>query len=170
MADHSSYQPTPRSRHVAVAIDEQTLLVWGGRGKSDDQSRELASFVEVLDISTGQWEKRATSGSSPPGGEDGSYATLQDKLYYFSGKSYGGSQTISNSLYELDLSTLNWSKIEPKNPSGAPLGQTGSGMVAIEDTLVVMIGFLNGPKYPTGVYLFHVQEGKTHTHCSYTVC
>ena len=155
------YEPLQRVPHVTVAFGEQ-LFLWGGPNEDDKETmEELTSFVEIFDISTEQWERKPCHGSLPPS-DGGAYTVIENKLYYFGGGE-GGIDTESvhyNSLHQLDLLTLEWREVKPKESSSAPGEKAGCGMVALRDEkLVVVGGSFATLKYTNELHLFDISQG-----------
>ena len=132
----SSREPQPRSNHAAIDF-RQKLYVWGGSGSP---AKIQASMVETFDVPSETWQQpQQLRGSLPDNLGAMAVAGDSESAYFFGGVS--GSHSFSNTLYQLNLSTLECKELIPRNPSQAPVKQSGSGMVLFKDKLVVHGGY-----------------------------
>ena len=76
---------------------------------------------------------------------------------------YGGwdGQVAYNTLHQLDTTTMTWRKLEPNNPSDAPMKMSGCGMVAYGDHNLVLFGGYGVPpeKAPPGSVFYQRNTG-----------
>ena len=76
---------------------------------------------------------------------------------------YGGwdGQVAYNTLHQLDTTTMTWRKLEPNNPSDAPMKMSGCGMVAYGDHKLVLFGGYGVPpeKAPPGSVFYQRNTG-----------
>ena len=165
-AQHTSYEPLPRSRHAAVAVGSK-LHMWGGDSGSMEKSRELSQHVEVFDIATELWEQKLTHGTPPPGLRGTAYTVVGTHLYNF-----GGWDGIShhNSLHKLDLCTLQWDEVKDLNSSSVPQRKTGSRMVSYGDNQLVIFAGWTGNQWTNKLHLFNLDKGNQEIYASLVQC
>ena len=131
--------------------------MWGGENK--DGKPFPASQVEVFDINTGLWEQKITHGPTPTGVIYGGYTVIGNALYTFAGRGEG--RTYFNDLHKLDLNSMGWTKLHPKNPENGPPEMRGCGMVANgKDSLVVFSGYTGTNQYTNNLYKYSLSTGK----------
>ena len=153
---HTGYEPQPRSRHTAVAVDNK-LHMWGGWTGSKEKSEEVVQKLEVFDISTEQWEQKLTCGTPPPGLWTTAYAVVGSCLFVFGG--YDG-VSWHNTLYNLNLRSFQWEQVRVSNPSRGPQRKSGCGMVSYGDNqLVVFAGYTNSG-YTDELHVFDLNKGE----------
>ena len=118
-------------------------------------------------METGRWEQRKTTGTPPRGAGYGAYTTIGNKAYHFGG--YDGSDY--NSLHSLDLSTMHWVTLQPRNQSNAPSRKSNCGMVAHgNDELVVFGGFMEGDRWTNELHVYNLREGQSSSHSLLVSC
>ena len=157
MAAHrTSYEPLPRAGHAAVAVDDK-LHMWGGWAGSKEKSQELAPKIELLDISKELWEQKPTHGTPPPGLWDIAYTVVGSYLFVF-----GGWDGLSrhNTLFKLDLRTLQWEKVQVSNPFSGPQRKNGCGMVSYGDNLLVVFAGYTGRARTDELHVFDLDKGE----------
>ena len=121
-----------------------------------------ASIVEIFNIETGRWEQRKTTGTPRMGAEYRAYTTIGNKAYHFGG--WDGSSCY-NSLHSLDLSTMQWVTLQPRNPSQGPSRKSQCGMVAHGDNeLVVIGGHIGLGNYTNEFHVYNLREGQCCSH------
>jgi len=132
----SSREPRPRSRHAAVGVG-QKLYVWAGHGPNIH-----TTTVERFDVCSEAWDPpwQLKGAALPEGFNNMAVATDGKKAYTFGGAI--GDYPYFNTLYEVDLSTLECRELAPKTTSHAP--KKSSQMVYFNHKLVVHGGFM-GP-------------------------
>ena len=158
-AHHTSYEPLPRSDHVAVAVDNK-LHMWGGFAGSVEKSRELSKHVEVFDISVELWEQKPTHayGTSPPGLYDTAYTVVGSCLFVFGG--YDGVSR-HNTTFKLDLLSFKWEQVEVSNPSSGPQKKSGCGMVSYgHNQLVIFAGWTGSGIWTDELHVFDLDKGE----------
>ena len=150
--------PTCRAYHVATALNGK-LLVWGGCNEHRNEFKALALYVESYDPSSGEWEKRSTSGTPPPGSSGGAYTVIGSYLYFFGG--YDGRKYYNN-LHQLNLQSLQWTEIVPlADSSEGPKQKSACGLVAfLDDMLVVFGGFSTSLQHTDELHTFNLLDGK----------
>ena len=134
------YEPSPRFYHSSVQVEENAYL-WGGL--TQDSSR--SEVINVFDSYVEMWKERSTTGVSPPGQYEGSFAVVDSNLYYFGG--HDGRKCFS-SVHELQLSNLEWNEIMESNTAEGPLLKWGCGMVAYQQQLALIGGYSSAPTGP----------------------
>lgn len=129
-------EPQPRDGHAAFCIGKKQF-VWGG--DVDYKSTKVqASCIETFDISSAKikWEKEQQHlQGSLPDSLWGMAVTTDDENAYSFGGSTGGS--LVNTIYVLNPSTLQCSKLLPESPKHMPKGRTGSRVLHFDEKLVV---------------------------------
>ena len=150
-------QPQPRESHAAVAVGEK-LFVWAGDcGSTKIQTTTIESF----DVPSGIWEQpQQLHGSLPDGLYGMAVASDGKSAYTFGGRS--GSHpnyTYYNTVYQINLSTLECSELVPKDLSFAPKKSYGSGMVLFNDKLVVHGGY-TGQDWTDDLHVFDIKTSE----------
>ena len=126
------------------------------------------SVVEIFNMETGLWEQRKTTGTPPRGADGGTYTTIGNKAYHFGG--YGGGSHY-NSLHSLDLSTMQWVTLQPRNPSQGPSRKSCCGIVAHgDDELVVFGGLIGDSRYTDELHVYNLREGQSSSHSLLVSC
>ena len=130
----SSREPRPRKRHAAVGVGHN-LYVWAGDSSS---ARTPSTTFETFDVGSETWgESQRLNGSLPDGLRNVAVATDGKSAYTFGGAS--NSYAHLNSVYQIDLSTLQCRELVPRAASCAP--RKGSCMVYFNKKLVVHGGY-----------------------------
>ena len=164
------YQPAKRYRHSTVRVGDY-LYTWGGSQDQDDlnsaqpstQPQCFSNFVLVYHLPTGRWEQKATTGKPPPGITGYASAVIGKEIFYFGGCCNHIDcfpRCYHNSLYGLNVDTLNWREVSPNTSQSGPMMKEGAGMIAVqvdgEDYLVVFGGHgpssENTPAQPSAQY------------------
>ena len=130
-------EPSARYGHAAVGCGSN-MFVWGGKGDGGG-SVVSSSVVERFNVQSTSWhESRQIRGQSPP---DGLYnmavASDGERAYYFGGYVARRSQRY-NSLYVLDLSSMQCRQMATGGES--PTARSLSAMVHYRRQLVVYGG------------------------------
>ena len=120
------------------------FFIFSGYTEGTHLSDKASADLEVFDLSTGLWSILPTSGDQLPQCISGSCCTVTNNRLYVFGGWYRGYRNAF--LYELDLDTHKWRKLEPSNPSKGPFRKDKAGMVAYGDHMVVVFG---GYGYPS---------------------
>ena len=154
-AQHTSYEPLPRSGHAAVAVDNK-LHMWGGWPGSKENSREAAQNIEMFDISREVWEQKPTHGTSPPELCDTAYTVVGSCLFVFGG--YDG-VSYHNSLFMLDMHTYQWKRVRVSNPSSGPQKKRGCRMVSFGDNQLVVFAGSMGRVWTDELHVFALDKG-----------
>lgn len=151
------YNPTPRYGHVAATIGYYQFT-WGGGTGSWGRSKKLASTVEIFNFSCEQWEKpKPTRGSPPSGYVRPAHTIIGNKLYTFGG--YDGSSRY-NSLHCLDLSSMEWKEVVPRNPCAGPRKKSGCEMVSFQDDKLVVFAGSTGDQMTDEFHVFNITESE----------
>ena len=128
----TSSQPLPRSSYAAVGVGRK-LYVWGGYNSSHTiQTAALEIFDETA------WQHPQQLRGRLPDGLSCMAATADGEIAYTFG---GTTDTYCNTLYQINVSTLECIELVPVNPSHAPKKTSGSGIVHFKDKLVVYGGY-----------------------------
>ena len=149
----SSRQPTPRRHHVAIGVG-QKLYIWGGEG---DLLRIQPTSVQTFNVLLGTWERpQQLHGSLPDSLYDVAYTSDGHIAYFFGGRE---GFLYNDTLYEIDLSTLNSRQLVPANPSCAPKITSGSRMVYYSQQLV-LYGGSRGHDQHDGLHVFDLKTSE----------
>ena len=136
-----------------MGVDGNVFL-WGGW----KDGLISGSLVEIFKMETGRWEQRKTTGTLPRGAEFGAYTTIGNNAYYFGG--YDGSSRY-NSLHSLDLFTMQWVTLQPRNQSQGPSRKSRCEMVAHGDNeLIVYGGHIGDGYYTDEIHVYNLREGQ----------
>ena len=129
-------EPSARYGHAAVGSGSN-MFVWGGEG--DRGSVVSSSVVERFNVQSTSWqEPRQLGGQSPPDRlRFMAVASDGETAYYFGGYVGGGKQRC-NSLYVLDLSSMQCRQMATGGES--PTARSLSAMVHYRRQLVVYGG------------------------------
>ena len=97
--------PSSRSRHT-TCYQNDILYLFGGGG-----SYKIFDDLWCLDTKLWTWSKPKTSGDQPSARWGHSMTLIENKIYIFGG---GGNQQnkMLNDLFEIDITTLIWKKVE----------------------------------------------------------
>lgn len=151
-------EPEPRALHAAVGLGKR-LYVWGGKGVSDAESKRLTSTVESFNVSTETWEEPQpiSGGPLPDGLRNFAISTVAPGTAYL----FGGNDGICqyNTIYQVDLNTLEYKKVFAKNPSEAPQGKSGCAMVYDNGRLIVFGGH-SGEVETDELHVFDLKTSK----------
>ena len=122
-------EPVARAWHAAIGYHTY-MAVWGGRG-SDIET----SVVECFDVLSATWmEARQLSQYLPDGLNCVAVACDEERAYTFGGLTESG---CINDVYEVDLTSLVCSKIDPSAHSApSPSATYGSAIVISRRRLV----------------------------------
>ena len=156
MATHrSSYEPIGRFGHAAVAVGTK-VHIWRGAGPNRNV-QEFASTVEVFDMTTELWEQKSIHGIPPLGWSNTAYTVVGTSLY-----SFGGSdgKACSNSLYQLDLHTLEWKELVVRNPCSGPQRKRGSRMVSYGDNQLIVFAGKGDNGFTNEMHIFNIEKGE----------
>ena len=180
MGVNSSREPQPMCFHAAVDF-RQKLYIWGGLRLP---STVHNSMLETFDVPSEKWQQPQKLRGSLLPDDLCAMAVARDseKAYFFGGVSFSSSKaartrdsenprffggvsdsssnlTFFNTLYQLNLSTLECKELVPRNPSQAPVKQCGSGMVFFKDKLVVQGGY-TGKDCSNELYTFDLKNSE----------
>ena len=122
-------EPVARAGHAAIGY-HRCMAVWGGEG-SDIET----SVVECFDVLSATWmEARQLSQYLPDGLHGMAVACDEERAYRFGGRTRLAS---INDVYEVDLTSLVCSKIEPSAHSApSPSAREDSAIVISRRRLV----------------------------------
>ena len=138
----------------------------------DDKLKHI-SHIDVFYLTKGWWEKKLTTGKPPLGVYGYSCTSINNGLYYFSGRCghdpiKGVCDGYHNSINVLDTATLHWQQLSPTTDDGATRRAYG-GMISFscdnEDLTFIIGGRGPVPKLhqPSGSYhksypLYYINE------------
>lgn len=126
-------QPAPRESASMVQLDEDTLVLFGGKGAG-------ARFNDLwfLDLKRMEWTQAATKGDAPSPRQDAAICACDGKIYLHAGQD----NFVRNDLYELDVSNreeMHWTLV---NSVGRPPPPCHSHLLhSIDGKLYVAGGF-----------------------------
>ena len=110
--------------------------------------------MDILDVSTEQWECLPTRGPPPPGKVVYAYTTMGSSLFTFGDGCYH-----HNSIHQLDTKNMEWRELVPRNPSDAPQKKHVCGMVSLkDDKLVVFAGLTAYANWTDELHVFDTKE------------
>ena len=153
----SRVEPSARWGHAAVGCGSN-MFVWGGEGGGSVVS---SSVVELFNVQSTSWqEPRQLRGQSLPDGLYGmAVASDGERAYYFGGFVGRGNQRC-NSLYVLDLSSMQCRQMATGGES--PTARSNSAMVHYKRQLVVYGGSTgSGPSDELFVFDLDTSEAIT---------
>lgn len=155
----SSYEPRGRRGACSFIHHDKFYLFEGYTGgpvlapksQSDFQTFDLHAVEWSVVHPTGEREEQLPSTIS------GACCTItNDRLYVFGGW-VGGRRTAD--LHELDLDTMVWRRLDPKNPGEGPFLKDKAGIVPYGTQMVCVVG---GYGYPSWDHLTNGRvEGQT---------
>ena len=129
----SQREPQLRRYHAAFGVGSKHFL-WGGEGSPAIRTAQ----IEAFDISSAKWREPLLLKGSPPACLDGMAITTNgDSAFSFGG--YNGSIR-TNSIYEINLRTLECRKILPTDSYSPPV-VAYSSILLYNEQLVVFGGF-----------------------------
>ena len=148
--------PLPRTQHLAVELDSQNLLIFGGIYSNKTRLNDVA----ILNVPTMTWkvppghtlltdpknEPSKINGPEPRASCAG--CIYKDKLYVFGG--LGGTfytKKVFNDLFELDLKTFKWTCVDYKNVGRPAEPRCGHSMFAANDMLYAYGGWNNETQF-----------------------
>ena len=150
-------QPQPRAKHAAVGIGHK-LFVWGGQG---DSTKIQTTTLESFDVLSEAWDPSRELRYPLPDGLMSIAATTDGESAFFLGGAIPASKgfTYSNTLYQVNLSTLQCRELVPRTPSRAPDKACQFGMVYCNHKLVVYGGY-TGRERGNKVYVFDLKTSE----------
>ena len=147
----SSREPQRRNHHSAFGVGPKHFL-WGGVGSTAIQTAQIESF----DIFSTKWQEPLLLKGSPPGSLYGMAVTTDGDSAY----SFGGCDaTYSNSIYEINLRTLQCKEILPATSTSSPPGVAYSGLVFFNERLVVYGGY-NAKGRTNDLHVFDLRKSE----------
>ena len=153
--DH--YKPKARRGHSTIVIGNR-LYSWGGQqdGLPEVHDSEdkivFLSNVDVLHLDTGIWHNEPTTGDPHLGVAGYASTAIKTKFLFFGGWC-GHGYCCHNSISQLDLDTLMWSKLVGNDHQrDGPMKKCDCGMISFasegEHCLLVIGGFGPPPDNP----------------------
>ena len=129
------YEPTERYLHCSAVVKGKWYN-YGGKLLRDPGSSP--DVIEEFDPVQQVWKQHQTSGEPPPGNIGSVAAAIHSKFYVFGGLN---EKAYCNTLHELDIESLEWTRLEPRNQDGVcPIPKIGAGMVSFDNVLLVTFG------------------------------
>ena len=135
-------EPVARAFHASFAYHRHNMLTWGGEG-SDGVHIET-SVIECFDVLSATWmETRQLSQYLPDALYSMAVACGEERAYTFGGET--GSGRIIDDVYEVDLTSLVCSKIQPcAHSAPSPSARNGSAILISRRRLVNYGGYTSG--------------------------
>ena len=132
-------------------------MVWGGDG---GRANIDPAKIESFDVFSEAWDLTQQLRCPLPDSLRSIAATTDGKSAFFFGGSTPGSEgfTYSNTLYQVNLSTLQCRELVPKTPFRAPKAG-GSCMIFFDQKLVVYGGY-TGKGRCDKVYVFNMRTSE----------
>ena len=151
-------EPQPRAGHAAVGAG-QKLYIWGG----DSSYPIQATTIDTFDVPSLAWqEPQELCGSQPRNKMWGmAVATNGETAYFFGGKTE--SNTYSNTLFKIELSTLLCEEINHRTFSTAPKEKFFSCMLYFDEKLVVHGGYTSAGEETEELHIFDLRTSE----CAY---
>ena len=145
--------PTGRSWHTATVVGDGQVLIFGG-----SNGRKLFDDLHQLQLTLGEddeppagarWYHPTTTGDKPRSRMGHTAACVPgDRLWSFGGfTKASASKGYALELYELDVSSMDWRLLQPKqtDDEGPPIvGRLGASSFVHEETFLVFGGSING--------------------------
>ena len=130
-------EPVARAHHAAIGY-HRYMAVWGGEGVHIE-----TSVVECFDVLSATWmEARQLSQYLPDRLRRMAVACDEERAYTFGGKARSGR---INDVYDVDLTSLVCSKIEPSAHSApSPSARSSSAIVISRRRLINYGGYIGG--------------------------
>lgn len=156
----SSMEPVPRYRHAAAGAG-QKLYVWGGSGHT---AKVETTTIESFDVPSETWQQPQRLHGSLPDGLRGMTVTSDGESAY----SFGGSTEKDssknleyyNTLYQINLSTLQSKELVPGASSNAPQKKSNSTIVYFDQKLVVHGGRSSGGDLTNELHVFDLKSSE----------
>ena len=154
----NTVSPDPRYAHESVVVNNNKLLVWGGRSFEDGNWKMLSRCeCFAMDLHSQQWsQKIARIGSKqdePTPCGDARCAVVDNTVYSFGGwYSDKGTYVRLSETFSLDCEKMRWKKLEIKG--NKPTARSSCGLCAVGEKLVMyggMISHTDRGKLPAGV-------------------
>lgn len=132
----------PRRRGAYTCYNKERERVYMIHGSPGVDTRK---YVDVFDINTRQWTIHTCPADShiPPTEVGGACVLVRGRLYAFGGWCFGA----HNGVYELDLETYRWHKIEPISNTNEPLMKNKHGLVSFGDNMLLIFGGYGYPNH-----------------------
>ena len=163
--------PAPRWHHTAHALNERTMIVFGGF--SANKISRYFNDLWLYDTKTEKWSqplpaetvpdpsgmpslKRPWPGLPEARGSHASAIVGQSKFMVFGG--YGGagfSRRDFADLHSLDMETMEWDEIQGLGEP--PEARSGHQLLAVEDTQLYVMGGWNSSRQFDDVHIFDLE-------------
>lgn len=134
----NNFKPPPLSNHTMIVFKNK-IYIFGGVYNHEKVSRDLWCY----NIVNNEWLHLQTTGDMPLPVNEHSAVLVGEKMYIYGGNDFSG--TIYDTLYSLDLRTLQWKLLSKKFSTGGPGPRCGHSMSYIPrlHKLVIMGGDKN---------------------------
>lgn len=144
------------SAHLNPEKEDTVVYAWGGRGEEDDYKAngKFDLFLEAWEGT--DWNAQG----EPPNLFNGACAAIGPIIYFYGGRGEG-KDAFSSALYQLDTTTMMWTKVaDAVNPG--PMRKKGCRMVAFKNQLVLFGGYgiPNDPPPGDGTFKEGPTEGQ----------
>ena len=148
----AQYWPPAMDSHTAVLVSQQsvpTMVLFGG---FIQDSR--TNFLFQLNLSTWEWTRLASSGSTPCPRSGHSAVEYSGLMFVYGGTEEGGARL--NDLWRFDFQHGTWLQISTEN---GPAGRTGHSACVSEGTMIVFGGYKEVTKETNEVYRYTFENG-----------
>ena len=145
----------PACRDAFTTAANGLHYVWRGMGPAKE-----ATTIGIFNPTNEEWTLQPTTGTPPPGVEDGGCASIGNDLYCF-----GGSKGLYsfNDLRKLNLETFQWSKVHPRNDqTNWPMPKIDCGFATISNRTLCCFGGTTYSGRTNEFHLYDVQKGTSY--------
>ncbi len=151
--------PIERNAHAATYDPSRGVMyVFGGKDSNDQYRNDLWA----LDLTLGGevWEEMRTIGTPPDPRTDPKliYDEVNDRLILFGGQL--GAYQYFNDLWELDLSTNQWTELHPSGDIPHERARVGGGYVAGSQEMLIFGGFCDPYQFYNDVWSLSLVLGQ----------
>lgn len=143
------YEPSARSYHAAISVEERVYVRGGVTADfascSKDEKLKLANCIEQFDPCLEVWHQLNTIGPPHPGLEAAACTSFGEHIYMYGGHS---GERYEGELSCLNVKTLTWSLLCSET-YGGPMKMCGCGMVYFHANKLAVISGYGLPTGPT---------------------
>ncbi len=152
-------KPKDRNAHAAAYDPCRSLMyVFGGKDSND----EIRNDLWELDLTAGDeaWQEVNTTGTPPDPRTDPKliYDEGNDRLILFGGQR--GAYEYFNDLWELDLSTNQWTELHPSGGVPHERAKAGGAYVAGSEEMLLFAGFCDPYQFYNDVWSLSLLKGQ----------